>query len=133
MAIKTATKAQTGVQPKGTSVGLYAWASSYTATASLSAGDVIQMCKIPQRNTVIFLAVSGGSGTGSINVGDGVSPARYISGLSMTTTTAYTVINTQYVPYSYSTDDTIDITVSAVTTGTAAGTINLFTITAMDP
>jgi hypothetical protein len=133
MATKTGTKAVAGIQPKGTSVATYAQSSVYAVTASLSAGDVIQMCKVPARTQVIYLAVSGGSGSASINVGDGVDADRYITGLASTATTANTAINTLYVPYTYSTDDTIDITVSAVTTGTAAGSFNLFVITSMDP
>lgn len=133
MATKTASKCAAGVQPKGLSVGLVAVTSVYSLTSSNSAGDVIQMIKVPKGATPVYVAVSGaGTGVGSVNVGDGVSAARYVSNYLNSATSVTQAINTNYTPYTYSTDDTIDITVSAVSVGTVAGAFIVTAIFAMD-
>lgn len=133
MATKTASKCAAGVQPKGLSVGLVAVTSVYSLTSSNSAGDVIQMVKVPKGATPIYVAVSGaGTGVGSVNVGDGVSANRYINNYLNSATSVTQAINTNYTPYTYSVDDTIDITVSAVSVGTVAGAFVVTAIFAMD-
>ena len=132
MATITATKAQTGVQPKGLRVGLVAVATTYSLAASLSVGDVIQMIKVPANATPVYVAVSSGSGACVVGVGDGISVSRYINILSDSVATLLTPINQAFVPYTYSTDDTIDITVSLVSTGVATGGFNMIAIFSMD-
>jgi hypothetical protein len=133
MATKTATKVAAGVQPKGLSVGLVAVTSVWSLTSSNSAGDVIQMVKVPKGATPIYVSLSGaGTGVGSVNVGDGVSAARYISNYLNSAASVMSVINTNYTPYTYSVDDTIDITVSAVSVGTVAGAFVMTAVFAMD-
>lgn len=133
MATKTASKAAVGVQPKGLSVGMVAVTSIYSLTSSNSAGDVIQMVKVPKGATPVYVSLTGaGTGVGSVNVGDGVSAARYISNYLNSATSAAQIINTNYTPYTYSVDDTIDITVSAVSVGTVAGAFVMTAIFAMD-
>lgn len=133
MATKTASKAAAGIQPKGLSVGLVAVTSIYSLTSSNSAGDVIQMVKVPKGATPVYVSLTGaGTGVGSVNVGDGVSAARYISAYLNSAASAMTVINTNYTPYTYSVDDTIDVTVSAVSIGTVAGAFVMTAVFAMD-
>jgi hypothetical protein len=133
MATKTASKAAAGIQPKGLSVGLVAVTSTWSLTSSNSAGDVIQMIKVPKGATPVYVSLTGaGTGVGSVNVGDGVSAARYISNYLNSAASAMTVINTNYTPYTYSVDDTIDITVSAVSLATVAGSFVMTAIFAMD-
>ena len=133
MATKTATKVSAGVQPKGLSVGLVAVTSVWSLTSSNSAGDVIQMVKVPKGATPVYVSLTGaGTGVGSVNVGDGVSAARYISNYLNSAASVMSVINTNYTPYTYSVDDTIDITVSAVSVGTVAGAFVMTAIFAMD-
>jgi hypothetical protein len=133
MATKTASKAAAGIQPKGLSVGLVAVTSIYSLTTSNSAGDVIQMIKVPKGATPIFVSLAGaGTGIGSVNVGDGVSAARYITNYLNSAASVTSPINTNYSPYTYSVDDTIDITVSAVSSGTLAGAFVMTAIFAMD-
>lgn len=133
MATKTASKVAAGVQPKGLSVGLVAVTSVYSLTSSNSAGDVIQMVKVPKGATPVYVSLSGaGTGAGSVNVGDGGSAARYISGYLNSAASVMSVINTNYTPYTYSVDDTINITVSAVSIGTVAGAFVMTAIFAMD-
>lgn len=133
MATKQAAKALDGVQPKGLSVGLVAVTSIYSLTSSNSAGDVIQMVKVPKGATPIYVAVSAASvGVGAVHVGDGVSNTRYINPILYSAGSTQAVINTNYTPYTYSTDDTIDIFVSAVSVGTLAGSFIMTAIFAMD-
>lgn len=135
MATKTASKADLGVQPKGLSVGLVAVTSTYTLTSSLSAGDVIQMVKVPKGATPIYVALSmtsAGANVGNARVGDGVSAARYITGYAYSATGVQAVINTAYAPYTYSTDDTIDVTLLSVSAASAEGAFVLTAIFAMD-
>jgi len=135
MATRTSSKVAAGVQPKGLSVGLVAVTASYSVGAgtSLSAGDVIQMIKVPKNATPIYVAISGGSGDALISVGDGMSTARYISSGTMGShTTVLRTINTKYVPYTYSLDDTIDILVGTVSVGTITGGFDMMAIFSMD-
>jgi len=135
MATKTASKAALGVQPKGLSVGLVAVTSIYSLTNSLSAGDVIQMVKVPKGATPVYVALSypaAGANVGNARVGDGVSAARYITGYAYSSTGVQAVINTAYVPYTYSVDDTIDITLLSVSVASVEGSFVLTAIFAMD-
>ena len=135
MTTRTAAKVASGVQPKGLRVGLVAVTATWSAAAtlSLSAGDVIQMVKVPANATPVYVAVTGGSGDALITVGDGVDDDRYISGVTMSSAQPQMrTINTAYVPYTYSTDDTIDISVSTVSVGTITGGFNMIAIFSMD-
>jgi len=132
MATITATKAAAGIQPKGLRVGLVAVTSTYSLGASLSVGDVIQMIKVPAGATPVYIALTGVAGAGSVNVGDGISTARYISNYLISAASTIATINTLYTPYTYSVDDTIDILASAVSTSAATGGFNLLAIFSMD-
>lgn len=135
MATRTATQAQATIQPKGLRVGLVAVTSTFSPGAgqSISAGDVIQMVKVPANATPIYVAVSSTYFQASITVGDGVSDNRYLSILSTSAAMLLAPINTVYVPYTYSTDDTIDIAVSLVSVSSIAGAFNLIAIYSMNP
>ena len=135
MATKTASKAAPGVQPKGLSVGLVAVTSTYTLAASLSAGDVIQMVKVPKGATPVYVALSftsAGANVGNMRVGDGGSTNRYITGYAYSSTGVQAVINTAYAPYTYSVDDTIDVTALSVSVASVEGALVMIAIFAMD-
>lgn len=133
MATKTASKAAAGIQPKALTVGLVKVTCIYSLATSNSAGDVIQMVKVPKGAKVFDLTISGAlTGVGSVNVGDGVSAARYITNFLNSAASVQQAINTNYTPYTYSVDDTIDITVSAVSVGTVAGAFIVTATFAMD-
>lgn len=134
MATKTSPQVAAGVQPKGLRVGLVAVTATYSMnTTSLSAGDVIQMVKVPANATPVYVGVSGGNGAIQIDVGDGVSTDRYFADLSASSGMTLKTINTVYAPYTYSTDDTIDITVSLVSVTTASASFNMIAIFSMNP
>ena len=136
MATRTSSQVATGISPKGLRVGLVAVTGTYSVGAgtSLSAGDVIQMIKVPKGATPIYVALSNGSGDCLIEVGDGVDADRYIT--SVTQSSAQPVlrtINSNFVPYAYSTDDTIDVTIGTVSVGTITGGFRMTAIYTMDP
>lgn len=136
MATKTAAAAQTTIQPKGLRVGLVAVTSTYSISAagtSLSAGDVIQMIKVPAGATVVSLMVSSNySGDAAFTVGDGLDDDRYISRRSASVAMLPVYVNTISAPYTYSTDDTIDIDVTAASITTLGGNFFLTAIFSMD-
>ena len=131
----TTSKTASGIQPRALNAGLVTVTATYTLASSSSAGDVIQMVKVPKGATPIYVAVScTGVGVGTARVGDGVSTGRYIEPLAYSAGMAQTLINVAtWVPYTYSTDDTIDITISAVSTASTVGSFTLVVISTMDP
>ena len=135
MATLTATGAQAAVQPKGLRVGLVAVKSTFSLTTSLSAGDVIQMVKVPAGATPMFIQY-GLAGTGAhtiLELGDGIVAGRYRSLATYSAGLGMIVSSILVAPYTYSTDDTIDFVVSMSTAGTAAGAFYLNAIFSMDP
>lgn len=136
MATRQSTKvANAGSPTKSLRVGLVAATAVYSVAAatSLSAGDVIEMVKAPQGGTLVYMALTGGSGDALVTVGDGVSTARYLSSVTMSSAQpTVRVINTASAPYTYPTDDTIDITVGTVSVGTITGGFHMTCIFAMD-
>lgn len=136
MATRQSTRIATaGTQPKGLRVGLCAVTGTYSVAAgtSLSAGDVIQMVKVPAGATVVYLSLTGGSGDALVTVGDTVSTSRYVSSVTMGSNSAVLrTLTTNSPPYTYSVDSTIDITVGTVSVGTITGGFNMTAIFSMD-
>lgn len=138
MATRTSSQVAAGIQPKATRVGLVSETATYSVGAglSLSAGDTIQMVKVAKGASVVYLAVSGGSGDALVAVGDGGDTDRYIAHATMAS--ASTVVRTitlhaANTPYVYSVDDTIDLDVSTVSVGTITGGFHMTVIFSMDP
>jgi len=131
--ISTATKVQSGIQPKGSRVSELTTVSVFSANGSLSTGDVIQMVKVPVNGTLVDLKVSCVlSGQGSIKVGDGLSTARYISDTAASLSAGIMVMNAQsFVPYTYSTDDTIDVIYSG-SVNASSGAIYMIATVSID-
>lgn len=115
MATLTSNEASAGVQPPGLRVGLVQVAATFSVAASMSSGDVIQMIKVPSGGQVVYVRTTSAlQGQGSISVGDGVSTNRYIVDSAASKSSGNLVINNpSFVPYTYSTDDTIDVTTSS--------------------
>lgn len=138
MAIVTYTSpdVSVGVQPKGLRVGLIATSATYSfAAVSYTAGDIIQMVKVPANAAVVGMILSTNTGlAGSVIVGDGVDTDRYIQAYALSLSAAATGLNgINYVPYVYSTDDTIDLTMSMSASGSIGiGSITLTVIYSMD-
>lgn len=138
MATRQSSNVASGVQPKSLRVGLVAESAIYSVGAglSLSAGDVIQMVKVAKGASVVYLAVSGGSGDALVAVGDGVDDDRYIAYGTMSSASSVVrtiTLHSSNVPYVYSTDDTIDLAVSTVSVGSITGGFHMNVIFSMDP
>lgn len=138
MATRTTTQTADGVQPKSLRVGLICETAIYSVGAglSLSAGDVIQMIKVAKGASLVYLAVSGGSGDALISVGDGIDDDRYIAAGTMSSASGVVrtiTLHSANTPYVYSTDDTIDLAVSTVSVGTITGGFHMTAIFSMDP
>lgn len=139
MATKQSTKvADSGTQPKGIKVGLVSDFGVWSAGAalSLSAGDVIQMVRVPKGASLVYFSLSGGSGDALVTLGDGVDDDRYMTAVTMGSNSALVRtlnVSSGNVPYVYSTDDTIDIAVSTVSVGTITGGFHLQCIFSMNP
>lgn len=130
--------ANAGSQPKGLKVGLVAESSTFSvgAAQSLSAGDVIEMIRVPKGASLVYFSLSGGSGDALVSLGDGVSTSRYMSSVSMgSNSSLIRTLNVRggNVPYVYSTDDTIDILVGTVSVGTITGGFEIQAIFSMNP
>lgn len=136
MATLTSNKCSAGVQPHGVRVGLVSTTAVFSANGSLSSGDVVQMIKVPQgaQLTHIWTAYNL-SGVGSFTIGDGVSAARYLAatvGSSGVGPFTDNNLPQNMVPYTYSTDDTIDVTLS-FSTNASSGAIYMIAVVNLDP
>lgn len=127
MSTFNSSKTASTTQPKGLRVGAVAVTEVFSLSASLSGstGEIIQMIKVPAGAQVTYLAVNCRlAGVGSIRVGDGVSTNRYILDTAASISAGFMVMNNpSFVPYTYSTDDTIDITVSQSVTFSAGSAV----------
>ena len=136
MATRQSTRIATaGTQPKGLRIGLVAVTGIYSVGAgtSLSAGDVIQMVKVPAGATMIHMKLIGGSGDALVTVGDTVSTNRYLSSVTMGSNSAVVrTIDRMSTGYAYSVDSTIDITVGTVSVGTITGGFEMTCMFSMD-
>lgn len=133
MATLTATAAQATVQAKYIENGVIARTCQYTFAAAQSAGDVIQMVKVPTGahvHDVIANWAGLGGGALTVTIGDGNSATRYSGSLS--TNVAAVTRATAGVGYSYSAEDTIDIVVGTATSATAGVTCRLTVLYSMD-
>jgi len=124
MATLVGSKAASGVQPRGIHAGVNCQKSLYTTTATLSAGDVIQMVKIPDDAIVDYVAVASNVALG-VKLGDGVSVERYLASADLVAATITT--GNLGLGYKYEISDaasvfydTIDVTI-----GTVAGSIGV--------
>lgn len=143
MATYTAAAAQASVNPKSLRVGLVAVTSVFSPGAgqSISAGDTIQMLKVPANATVVFLGLKSTYADCVGEVGDGLDDDRYINAQSFSAAHASSMFApgvaaggaNAVAPYTYSTDDTIDIKVTLASITTIAGAFYLTAILSMDP
>ena len=144
MATLTATAAQSTVPAKYCVNGVITRVVDYslgaTGAVNLSTGDVIQMMRVPNGACILDVRLvvdqlSGGNYT--FGIGDGNSAGRYFTSLSSGSTSSQFIgsnaaFQQASVGYSYSAEDTIDITASTVTTATASGVLRLVVSYTMD-
>lgn len=127
MATFKGSKATSGVQAKALHAGPVEVMSQYTGSATLSAGDVIEMVKVPKGARVLSYTVStemddSSVSTGILNIGDGIDDDRYFSGTVTDGTAVSTMLHGGF-GYEYSAEDTVDITVDGVGNDAAASAV----------
>ena len=129
----SAAHAASGVQPKGTRVGLVAVAAVYSLPTSISIGTVVQMIKVPAGATPLYVTVGNTNiGQATLSVGDGLSNARYKADGTFSSGQGMALLTPAAETYTYSTDDTIDIFISLVSITSAGGALYLRAIYTMD-
>lgn len=140
MATVTAIEAQAGIQPKSSRVaGMIAVTTFYSLTSSSSIGTIIQMIKVPQGSTIVGGSVATNhAGQLTVQVGDGNVPGRYYAEGTLSAGMGAVALLSNVTPanasnsYTYSLDDTIDITISRVSVSTLGGAFWLTLFFSMD-
>lgn len=137
MTTRTSTACAAGVLPRMIHAGVFSVSAQYTLSGSLSAGDVIQMVKIPDGATVLdtILKTTLSPTSVVLSLGDGGDVARYILTASHSSQVSHA---TAGVPYTYDISDaatvrydTIDVNVTAAS-GSGNSTFDLTVICTMD-
>lgn len=136
MATLKADKAKDGAQPRAVHAGTNSVKFTYSVTANLSVGDVIQLAKIPHGAIIDGFTVWHTTGNIAFDIGDGGDGDRFIDSASVVTNGSVVFgvhAQTNVAGYGYqynlsddATDqfDTMDMTILVVTTATAAGAIS---------
>ena len=128
MATTTASAAQSTAPAYNNVNGTITRIVTYTIVASASAGDVIQMVKVPMGAIVssVRFAMNGHSGVLTVNVGDGNDVSAYAASVVLSgSAVALASIPSRGIGRSYSAEDTIDIQIAAISAPVAAGTMKL--------
>lgn len=135
MATKQSVEVARGDGPRDIHAGLQTAYGYYTAGGvTLSAGDVIQMVKVPNGAVIVHRAISGVAGAAAVglNIGDGGDGDRY-GHVTLSATAHYHIGNAAAghgYQYSLSDDatvryDTVDLTIDSVSSATATCSIVL--------
>lgn len=133
MATITATAASSIVAPRFVHSGVFSITGG-PFTVSASSGDVIQMLKVPNafkvKNVLMHTAATSGTAAMAITVGDGDDPNRFISAsVSAAVVTRIGAGNPTANPfYTYTANDTVDITVASISGSDSAGQTSIFTL-----
>lgn len=142
MATRTASAAKASINTiKSLRVGTWAVSSVFSIPAgqSISPGDVIQMIAVPDGAQVVFVGVKSSYADCVVEVGDGLDDDRYMNAATTSATFALNMFsagltgNGAAAPYTYSTDDTLDFTVTLASITTVAGAFYMTAILTMDP
>jgi hypothetical protein len=128
MATFTASAAQSTQPAFYNAAGPVTRVVKYVFTVSASAGDVIQMVKVPQGAIVnaVQLACSFSAGVTTVNIGDGNDVSAYAASVVL----SGSVVSLAAMPYrglgrSYSAEDTVDIQIAAISTPPGDGKLTL--------
>lgn len=114
-AVGRATSAYQAMGPTqgGNIVGVTA---KHSLTANASANDVFQMIKVPAGATIVDGWLSADSSDAfTFQVGDGGSAGRFLTGASVSGSATSHVFPKRLLGYNYTSEDTIDVKLTAVT------------------
>jgi hypothetical protein len=128
MATFTATAAQSTAPAINHINGSIVRVVEYSQVASLSAGDVIQMVKVPNGALVtrVIPQWSVSAGATTVDIGDGNDISAYAASLVISGPVVTVVQNYRGMGRSYSAEDTIDIVIKTVSATPASAQIKLF-------
>jgi hypothetical protein len=128
MATFTATAAQSTAPAFMNVNGTVSRVAQRSVAVALSAGDVYQMMKVPAGAVILDAVVITdlfGGGNATMTIGDDLDADRFFASLSTgASATNRMTLNTGF-GYSYSAENTIDITFSTVTSASAVGSVTL--------
>lgn len=119
--------------PKYIETGVIQKSVIYTVTTAASQGDIVQMVPVPKGAVIIdinALVLAPVSMTYTLAVGDGNSATRYLA--SATGGTQTIIRATAGLGYSYSTDDTIDVSWTVIGSASISSTVRLSVLYSMD-
>jgi len=131
MATYTATAAEAGVPARFAINGDITRVVDFTMTTALSAGDVIQMVKVPAGAQILSFALgmidvpTTHSGVITFDIGDGNSASALATTVLLSGTAVSTAMRSTGYGYSYSAEDTIDLKVTAISAAGASGGLRL--------
>lgn len=128
MATFTSPRLASGKHTQSVHAGMNSVIGSFSAGGvAVSAGDVVQMVRIPAGATIHSVRYSGGLCEGSTCiVGDGGVTNRYAATASASSISLVTdCMALEGHGYTYTADDTIDITYDAAASPTALGVVTL--------
>src|SRR5574341_66566 len=134
MATFTHPAANTGVSPKAVHAGVNSKTVEYSFSTSISAGDLVNMLKIPAGAVVVDVicryTAATAAGPLQLGVGDQSATERYMASISATGVTRATA----GIPFSYSADDTIRVyaTGTISSNSTVGGTVRVTVLYKMD-
>lgn len=134
MATFTATAAQSNSPAKFIENGVIARSCIWTfSAAAASAGDVVQMLRIPSgahvHDVSLIQTFNAASSTFACNVGDSGVAARYILSATANATIVRATVG---LGYSYSAEDTIDITIATAASASVGATVRVTVLYSMD-
>lgn len=100
----------------------------FTSAVAFSAGDVVQMMRIPNGATIVAVQFANQMATGviTVNVGDGNDTSAYAASVVLSgSVVALTSMTFRGLGRSYSAEDTIDVQITAISTPAAVSTLAL--------
>lgn len=138
-----ASRAASGITPKAIHAGEQSVYSIYSLTATLSAGDIIQMCRIPDgcRVTGVELIsdVNLFAMAGVVNVGTRGTPTLFLASVTPSANLRFTINNASGFGYLLDLSDDaepkssmVELKVTTSGTGTKSGAISLIVKYIMD-
>lgn len=136
MATLVASMAASGIQPRQVHAGVNSVCSTYSLTATLSAGDIIQMCKLPDGARIVGVTLGTNVNPGAacnFNVGVRADHDQFIASATVSANVMFRINAAAGLGAVLDVSDAaatkysmVEITVSDATgTGTKSGAISL--------
>jgi hypothetical protein len=102
--------------------------STFTIPTGFATADIVEMVKIPAGAIILDLVLASNAAVGStanLSVGDGGAAARFLASTAHTAATATRMSIPAVFGYTYSADDTVDVTAVSIATPTVGTVLTL--------